>query len=63
MIRGTRSGYFSRINCDFLTRSKWSLDANVDDAGDKLYVVVFVVIPSLNVAYNGCSGDVYDVVS
>jgi len=24
-ISGTRSGYFSRINCDFLTRSKCSL--------------------------------------
>jgi|LauGreDrversion4_2_1035121.scaffolds.fasta_scaffold432696_2 hypothetical protein len=29
MMIGTRSGYFSRINCDFFTRSKVSFVANV----------------------------------
>jgi hypothetical protein len=50
------------MNCDFLTRSKWSFDAKtVPTDEETLLLFVVVVMPSLNVAYNVC-GEEYDVV-
>ena len=52
MMIGTRSGYFSRMNCDFFTRSKLSFVAHDATRFVETGGIVVVVV-----AYNVWGGD------